>query len=99
MPSRTEAGRLLAELLHDEYAGRDDVIVLAIPPGGVPVGYELEEAELALRGDRPTPDLAGRTATLVDDGVAAGPRLPLAIEALRQEWQEGELPETSPFGV
>jgi putative phosphoribosyl transferase len=37
---RTEAGRLLAELLR-EYAGRDDVVVLALPRGGVPVGYEV----------------------------------------------------------
>src|SRR5438876_8765673 len=40
---RTEAGRLLAELLR-EYAGRDDVIVLALPRGGVPVGYEVAQA-------------------------------------------------------
>jgi putative phosphoribosyl transferase len=40
---RTEAGRFLAELLQD-YAGRDDVIVLALPRGGVPVGYEVAEA-------------------------------------------------------
>jgi putative phosphoribosyl transferase len=37
---RTEAGRYLAELL-GEYAGRDDVVVLALPRGGVPVGYEV----------------------------------------------------------
>jgi putative phosphoribosyl transferase len=40
---RAEAGRLLADLLHD-YAGRDDVIVLALPRGGVPVGYEVAKA-------------------------------------------------------
>jgi putative phosphoribosyl transferase len=40
---RAEAGRLLAELLHG-YAGRDDVIVLALPRGGVPVGYEVAKA-------------------------------------------------------
>src|SRR5438876_2768777 len=40
---RTEAGRLLAELLR-EYAGRDDVIVLALPRGGVPVAYEVAQA-------------------------------------------------------
>jgi putative phosphoribosyl transferase len=34
---RKEAGRFLGELLQD-YAGRDDVIVLALPRGGVPVG-------------------------------------------------------------
>jgi predicted phosphoribosyltransferase len=40
---RTEAGRYLAELLPD-YAGRDDVVVLALPRGGVPVGYEVAKA-------------------------------------------------------
>ncbi len=37
--NRTEAGRLLAQRL-GEYRGKD-VIVLAIPMGGVPVGYEI----------------------------------------------------------
>jgi predicted phosphoribosyltransferase len=37
---RTEAGRLLAERLRD-YAGRDDVVVLGLPRGGVPVAYEV----------------------------------------------------------
>ena len=37
---RTDAGRLLAERLR-KYAGRDDVVVLALPRGGVPVAYEV----------------------------------------------------------
>ena len=37
---RTEAGQKLAERL-TEYEGRDDVIVLALPRGGVPVAYEV----------------------------------------------------------
>jgi len=37
---RTEAGRLLAQKLR-EYANRDDVVVLALPRGGVPVAYEV----------------------------------------------------------
>ena len=40
---RFEAGHLLAEQLR-HYAGRDDVIVLALPRGGVPVGYEVAKA-------------------------------------------------------
>jgi putative phosphoribosyl transferase len=40
---RTEAGRVLAQEL-SRYAGRDDVIVLALPRGGVPVGYEVARA-------------------------------------------------------
>jgi putative phosphoribosyl transferase len=38
--NRTEAGRLLAEKLV-QYAGRDDVIVLGLPRGGVPVAFEV----------------------------------------------------------
>lgn len=37
---RSEAGRLLAEKLK-RFRGREDVIVLALPRGGVPVGYEV----------------------------------------------------------
>jgi putative phosphoribosyl transferase len=40
---RVEAGRRLAERLQ-VYAGRDDVIVLALPRGGVPVGFEAAKA-------------------------------------------------------
>src|SRR5437016_10142042 len=39
---RTEAGRQLAEKLLS-YAGRDDVIVLALPRGGVPVAFEVAQ--------------------------------------------------------
>src|SRR6266478_9224176 len=39
-PNRLEAGRILAENL-DKYAGREDVIVLGLPRGGVPVAYEV----------------------------------------------------------
>jgi putative phosphoribosyl transferase len=38
--NRTEAGRLLAEKL-EKYANRDDVVVLGLPRGGVPVAYEV----------------------------------------------------------
>ncbi len=40
---RGEAGRLLAEKLA-AFANRPDVIVLALPRGGVPVGYEVARA-------------------------------------------------------
>src|ERR1700694_3220846 len=40
---RREAGRLLAEKLA-VFANRPDVIVLALPRGGVPVGYEVARA-------------------------------------------------------
>lgn len=40
---RADAGRQLAQRLRD-YAGRDDVLVLALPRGGVPVAYEVAAA-------------------------------------------------------
>ena len=40
---RREAGRFLAEKL-DAYADRPDVLVLALPRGGVPVAYEVARA-------------------------------------------------------
>src|SRR5437763_12482677 len=39
-PDRAEAGRQLAEKL-EKYAGLDDVIVLGLPRGGVPVAYKV----------------------------------------------------------
>jgi predicted phosphoribosyltransferase len=144
---RADAGRRLAERLR-EYAGRDDVVVLALPRGGVPVAFEiataldapldvfvvrklgapgheelalgaiagggtrvlnrqaieaigipaerieaidakerreLERREHAYRGDRPPPDVAGRTVILVDDGLATGSTMRAAVEALRED--------------
>src|SRR5712691_7392612 len=40
---RTEAGQLLAAQLA-AYAGRPDILVLALPRGGVPVAYEVAQA-------------------------------------------------------
>jgi putative phosphoribosyl transferase len=37
---RTEAGQLLADRLR-QFEGREDAIVLALPRGGVPVGFEI----------------------------------------------------------
>jgi putative phosphoribosyl transferase len=42
--NRTEAGRLLGGKLRHKYADRSDVVVLALPRGGVPVGYEVARA-------------------------------------------------------
>jgi predicted phosphoribosyltransferase len=142
---RAHAGKLLARELR-AYAGRADAIVLALPRGGVPVGYaiaqrlgieldillvrklgmpgheefamgavgsggvrvlqpgvpglmgvsagqveavtarelaELERRERAYRGARPSLALAGRTAILVDDGIATGSTMLAAIRVAR----------------
>jgi putative phosphoribosyl transferase len=44
---------------------------------------ELQRREQAYRGDRPAPELAGRTAVLVDDGVATGSTARAAVRAAR----------------
>lgn len=41
--NRHDAGRVLAQALAD-YAGRNDVLVLALPRGGVPVAFEVAQA-------------------------------------------------------
>lgn len=45
---------------------------------------ELERRQQRYRGDRPAPDIRGRTVMLVDDGLATGVSAKAAIRALRQ---------------
>jgi predicted phosphoribosyltransferase len=144
---RIGAGKYLAaQLAH--YADRDDLLVLALPRGGVPVAFEvakalrapldiflvrklgvpgheelamgaiatgsvrvlnddvveylripssvidsvaanelreLERRELAYRGNRPEPEVRGKTVILVDDGLATGSTMRAAVAALRQQ--------------
>ena len=149
LKDRHEGGRLLGRLLAD-YAGRKDVLVLAIPPGGVPVAaaivqelgcsmdvlvvrtlnvpqhnpweseivmgavapggvrvldlgvltsakvhpqeleqvvafeqQELERLQRLYRGDRPFPDLQGRTVILATDAIVIGSIMEAAIKAVR----------------
>jgi len=42
--NRREAGKELAQVLAGEIGANDDVVVLALPRGGVPVGYEVAKA-------------------------------------------------------
>lgn len=44
---------------------------------------ELSRRELLYRGNRPFPDLSGKTILLVDDGIATGTTMRVAIMALR----------------
>lgn len=145
--NRSEAGRILATKLM-VYANRPDTIVLALPRGGVPIGYEIAKAlnlpldvmivrklgvpgheELAMgaiasggvrvlnrsvieslrippdsleavekrealelmrreatyRGNRNPISLKEKTVILVDDGVATGSTMRVAISAMREQ--------------
>src|SRR5947209_16648425 len=102
--NRREAGVELASKLR-QYAGRNDVVVLALPRGGVPVAFEVAEAldapldiflvrKLGLPGH---PELAmGALASggvrVLNDGVVRWYGVPqAAIEAVaRQEQVELE---------
>jgi erythromycin esterase-like protein/predicted phosphoribosyltransferase len=46
---------------------------------------ELERLERVYRGERPPPDLAGRTVILVDDGLATGATMLAAVRAVRSD--------------
>ena len=144
---RYEAGRVLASRLL-AFEGRSDLLILALPRGGVPVAYEVaraleapldvfmvrklgapqqpelamgaiatggtlvlnsevvqalritreeieaevraEEEELArreavYRGARPPPEVGERTVILIDDGLATGSTMKVAVQALRQQ--------------
>lgn len=45
---------------------------------------EVARREHAFRGDRPFPDLTDRTVILVDDGLATGATMRVAVDAVRQ---------------
>ncbi|MDP9929144.1 phosphoribosyltransferase [Variovorax paradoxus] len=47
--------------------------------------YELERRERVYRGGRPAPDLGGRTVILVDDGLATGSTMRVAVRAVRRQ--------------
>jgi putative phosphoribosyl transferase len=69
---------------------RDVVRVLGIADATIDAVAAREQRELArreqiYRGDRPPPDLRGRTVLLVDDGIATGATMRAAIAAVRQQ--------------
>ena len=69
---------------------RDVVDVLRIPAdvldrAAAAEMRELERRDRSYRGDRPAPQVTGRTVILVDDGLATGSTMRAAVAALRQQ--------------
>ena len=63
---------------------------LGIPQSVISAAMEREQRELdrrerAYRGERPAPDVRGKTVILVDDGLATGATMRAAVAALRQQ--------------
>lgn len=155
---RRAAGRVLADALAP-YRGRPDLLVLALPRGGVPVAYEvaralkapldvfvvrklgfpgheeyamgaiasggvrvmnpmpglpvtpeevaaavarelpeLQRRERLYRGQRPAPELHGRTVIVIDDGLATGATMHAALLAIRRQ-QPARLVMAVPVGA
>jgi predicted phosphoribosyltransferase len=66
------------------------VLSLGIPPEEIESAaarerLELERRERVYRGGRPAPEIRGYTVILVDDGIATGTTMKVAIAAIRQQ--------------
>ena|SRR5690349_11482830 len=96
---RKDAGQFLARRL-TKYRNRDDVVVLALPRGGVPVAYEVAKAlnaplNIFLVGKPGGPEfeeyvcnslgVTGKTVIVVDDGMVTGSTMRAAVRALRKK--------------
>jgi len=73
-----------ARVLNDELVTTLGLTEELIEPVAARERVELERRERAYRGDRPAPDVAGRTVILVDDGLATGSSIRAAVAALRR---------------
>jgi predicted phosphoribosyltransferase len=74
--------RILNEEVVSGLPGLDDSVIDGIAATEL---EELERRELLYRGDKPMPNLRGRDAILIDDGLATGATMRAAIEAVRSQ--------------
>src|SRR5436190_6593969 len=72
-------------VLNDQIVQRLGIPQSIIDPVAAREQQELARRERLYRGDRPPPDVKGRTVILVDDGLATGATMRAALAALRQQ--------------
>jgi putative phosphoribosyl transferase len=90
VPGHTELAMGAVASAGAVYLNRDVIAELQIPDEAVVETLERERAELdrrerLYRGDRPPIDVAGRTVIVVDDGLATGASVRVAVETLRRQ--------------
>lgn len=88
LPWNTEAGYGAVAFDGTLQMNRDLLRHLRLAEGETAEGISKTRAKVArrvqkFRGDRPWPDLSGRSAVLVDDGLASGLTMLVAVEAVR----------------
>ncbi|TMA51424.1 MAG: phosphoribosyltransferase, partial [Deltaproteobacteria bacterium] len=72
-------------LLNEDVVATAGVSPAAIEAVAAREAAEILRRECAYRGDRPPPDLHGRTIILVDDGLATGASMRAAVAAVRRQ--------------
>jgi len=71
-------------VLNEDVVGHLDLPAQVIEAATARAQHELARRELAYRGDRQFPQIEGKTAVLVDDGLATGSSMRAAIVAVRR---------------
>ena len=72
-------------VLNDQFVGGLGIPEYIVDEVAAAEQQELMRRERLYRGNRPVPDVRGRTVILVDDGLATGATMLAAVKALRQQ--------------
>ena len=73
------------QVLNEELVNRWGISAAVIAQAAAKARAELARRARTYRGDRPEPDLGGRTVILIDDGLATGATMRAAIQAAKQQ--------------